>query len=73
MSESSWETAFSGDKFVTGMATWNETDSLNSVWQSPKSNLSLSFSHERRTKFESSQPSVLERLLPSFLPGVLES
>ena len=36
MSESSWETAFSFDKFV---ATWNETDSLNSVWQSQKSNL----------------------------------
>ena len=73
VSESSWETAFSSDKFVTGVATWNETDSLNSVWQSPKSNLPGPFSHERRTKFESSPPSVLERLLPSFLPGALES
>ena len=43
VSESSWETAFSDDKFVTGMATRNETDSLNSVWQSPKFNLPGSF------------------------------
>ena len=43
VSESSWETAYSDDKFVTGMATWNETDSLNSVWQSPKFNLPGSF------------------------------
>ena len=39
----SWETVVSDDKFVTGMATWNETDSLNSVWQSPKFNLPGSF------------------------------
>ena len=27
VSESSWETDFSGDKFVTGIATWFETES----------------------------------------------
>ena len=43
VTESLWETAFSDDKFVFGMATWNETDSLNSVWQSPKFNLPGSF------------------------------
>ena len=27
VSESSWETAFSGDEFATGFATWFETES----------------------------------------------
>ena len=42
----------SGDKFVTGMATWNETDSLNSVWQSPKSNLPGPFHMKEEQKLK---------------------
>ena len=52
VSESSWETAFSCDKFVTGVATWDETDSLNSVWQSQKSILPGPFQMKEEQKLK---------------------